>query len=133
MGWTVGWRDEQREQAERTLDALDGIRTDIRALRTVPVADRGYVSELQRFPALQIALRLCVDRSDPHDVRGLVELFKRVPDEHIDRSTGTVRCLCGAVTAFGDLHPCPGGCGRWFAADESGAFAARVQIVAEAA
>jgi hypothetical protein len=104
----VGWRDEQREQAERTLDALDGIRTDIRALRTV-------------------------DRSDPHDVRGLVELFKRVPDEHIDLSTGTVRCLCGAVTAFGDLHPCPGGCGRWFAADESGAFAARVQIVAEAA
>jgi hypothetical protein len=76
----MGWRDEQREQAERTLDALDGIRTDIRALRTVPVADRGYVSELQRFPALQIALRLCVDRSDPHDVRGLVELFKRVPD-----------------------------------------------------
>jgi hypothetical protein len=129
----MGWRDEQREQTERTLDALDGIRTDIRALRTVPVADRGYVSELQRFPALQIALRLCVDRTDPHDVRGLVELFKRVPDEYLDRSTSTVRCLCGHVTAFGDLHPCPGGCGRWFAADESGAFAARVQIVAEAA
>jgi hypothetical protein len=130
----VGWRDEQREQAERTLDALDGIRRDVRALRTVPAADRGYVSELQRFPALQIALRLCVDRSDPHDVRGLVELFKRVPDEprYIDRSRSLVHCPCGASVPFGDLHPCSG-CDRWYAADESGAFAARVQIVAEAA
>jgi hypothetical protein len=61
---------------------------------------------------------------------GLVQLFKRVPDEYVDRSTSTVRCVCGAVTDFGDLHRCPGGCGRFFAADESGAFAARVQIVA---
>jgi hypothetical protein len=53
------------------------------------------VSELQRFPALQIALRLCVDRSDPHDVRGLVELFKRVPDEYIDRSTSPCVACAG--------------------------------------
>lgn len=130
----MGWRDEQREQAERTLDALDGIRRDVQALRAVPAADRGYVSELQRFPALQIAVRLCVDRTDPKDVRGLVELFKRVPDEprYIDRSQGLVHCPCGADTPFGDLHQCSG-CDRWYAADESGAFAARVQIVADAA
>jgi hypothetical protein len=126
----MGWLQQQREQAERTLDALDGIRADVQALRTVPAEDRGYVSELQRFPALQIALRFCVDLSDPKDVRGAVQLFKRVPDEYVDRSTSTVRCVCGAVTDFGDLHRCPGGCGRFFAADESGAFAARVQIVA---
>jgi hypothetical protein len=49
----MGWLQQQREQAERTLDALDDIRVDVQALRTVPAVDRGYVSELQRFPALR--------------------------------------------------------------------------------
>jgi hypothetical protein len=123
----MGWKEDQAAREEAHNEALERIETAIRELRPkIAREERGPgVSDLGRFPALRIALRLC---RDVQKGEGLVQLFRRVPEAHVDRAESRVRCLCGAETVFGDLHPCPGDCGRWFAADGSGAFAARFPV-----
>lgn len=108
--------------------AVDALHGTLRERLPVPAPDpRGYVADLARFPALRMALRFCVDVRAPGDVDGLASLVKRVPEKYVDRERRVVRCLCGEEVAWGDLRECGGGCGRWFAVDESGAYAARLE------
>jgi hypothetical protein len=123
----MGWKEDQAAREEAHNEALERIETAIRELRPkIAREERGPgVSDLGRFPALRMALLFC---RDVENGVGLVNLFRRIPDEYVTPAEGRVRCLCGAETVFGDLHPCPGDCGRWFAADGSGAFAARFPV-----
>lgn len=120
--------ERQTAAEERHAAAVERIEALVRALHTKPREERtGSVEGLHRFPALRVALRYC---RDVQAGEGLVQQFKRVPDTYVDDAERRVRCVCGAVTPFGDLHPCPGSCGRWFAADGSGAWAARLDAAA---
>lgn len=93
-------------------------------------ADRGYVSFPRRVDGLTLALRLCVDRAQG---KTLAQLFRRVPGEYVGRATrladkrevSMVACPCGAGVEVGQrLAQCE--CGRWFVADERGAWAAKL-------
>jgi hypothetical protein len=71
---------------------------------------------------LQVALRFCRDVSTGE---GLVSRFKRVPESYVDRRAGLVTCPCGEQHAIGPLVEAA--CGRWFAGDESGVWAAKLE------
>jgi hypothetical protein len=115
-------RENAVSAATRDLTAaVDELHSTLRARMPEPEHGR-FFPELHRLPALRIALALCRDASTGD---GLAQRFKRVPDEYLDRSEGTVRCVCGETVPQGDLTPCPG-CDRWFAGDEGGVWAARV-------
>jgi hypothetical protein len=108
---------------ERHAAAVERIEQLVRALHTKPREERtGSVEGLHRFPALRVALRYC---RDVEAGEGLVQRFVRVPESHVRAAERVVTCVCGAEVPFGDLKPCPGSCGRYFAADGSGAFVAR--------
>lgn len=109
-------------------DAVDRLHGTLRERLPEPLReDRGYLTDLGRFPALRMALRFCVEVRGAGDVDGLASLVKRVPPGFVDVAERRVRCVCGAVVEFGDLAPCPGACGRFFAADGSGAFVVRFE------
>lgn len=93
-------------------------------------ADRGHVSFPRRVEGLSLALRLC---RDAEKGQSLAQLFRAVPGEYVGRATrladkrevSMVACPCGAGVEVGQrLAQC--GCGRWFVADERGAWAAKL-------
>jgi hypothetical protein len=126
----VGWRDESRALHEAQLRTLREIEQRIAELRPAVVREErpGRAAHPGRFPALRVALTVCRDVTAGE---GLVQRFRRIPDEYVDRAERRVRCLCGASVPFGDLQACPGGCGRWMASDSSGAWAAKFEEVAQ--
>lgn len=85
----------------------------------------GYVTRLHRFPALQLALRLCRFGDD-----GLAKYVKRVPDNLRARcgahpACWAVECDCGAVVHAGqDLAECQ--CGVWLVGDRLAVYAIRL-------
>jgi hypothetical protein len=97
-----------------------------------PRADRGHVSFPRRVDGLALALRLCVDREQGSC---LAQLVKPVPADYVGRASrlsdrheiSIVACPCGAsADVNGRLRECPGGCGRWMAADAHGAWSVRL-------
>jgi hypothetical protein len=126
-------RKQQDALRAREVDALEEIGDHLRALNDRPREARpGRSAHMRRFPALRMSLAFCRDVRGVGDVEGLAQLMRRVPDEYVDRAERAVRCVCGASVPFGDLAACPGSCGRWFAADESGAWAVRFDADAQA-
>lgn len=125
----MGWKDEQREREERTLAAVDrlaaSIEMGVRELRARQEPVEPPVEPPWRFPALRIALRLCVD-VEARDA--LVSRFRRVPAEFVDRSERVVRCPCGESHPYDGLVE--GSCGRWLTGDESGVWAAKLDAPA---
>ncbi len=127
----MGWRDEQRDREERHVAAVEQIEVNLRALHAKPAPEhRPGAHELRRFPALRAALACC---RDVKAGEGLAELFRRVPDEYVNGTERVLSCVCGASVPFGDLQECPGACGRYFASDGSGAWAAKFDGVDDAA
>jgi hypothetical protein len=119
----MGRKDEE-ERRERHVAAVERIEAAVRLLHEKPREERaGHSAHLQRFPALRVACRFC---RDVQAGEGLVQRFVKVADSRVDRAERRVRCRCEALVPFGDLQACPGGCGRWWAADDSGAWAARL-------
>ncbi len=125
----MGRADEERALREREVSAMEAltatIETGVRALRDREKVPESYVGTPWRLPALQLALRFCVDVESGD---GLAKHFRPVPAEYVDREAGTVRCPCGSVhpvTGFSEAE-----CGRWFAGDASGVWAAKLDVAA---
>jgi hypothetical protein len=85
----------------------------------------GFVTRLHRFPALQLALRLCRCGDD-----GLARHVKRVPDVlrapcGAHPACWAVECECGQVVHAGQC-PVACECGVWYVGDREAVYAIRL-------
>lgn len=115
-------KDNAVSLATRDLTAaVDGLHATLRERLALPEQPQ-HNPPLHRPGLLWSAVRLCADRENGVS---LAQKFQRVPESHVEASESRVRCVCGHAAPFGDLAPCPGDCGRYFASDESGCWVVR--------